>query len=270
MQVVSVNKPLIYILFVSLILLSGCVSTVDPVDPSDVIVTAPSIEMKEFQEKDIAVSVANNATLSIDSVSVTSFDLFNVLSGGNMNIPGKTKKTDAPSSVMINARIVAPGFKEASNTSMLTLSYASGKDNKGNPVMKTKSVPVLTTVLPDAKLQFLGFVKGLKNVTESEVTTWEAGAGDNVTITFSIKNDGKSTIDENTLKVFADVDNNRMGNNNSIIIGNAMAKGGTSNTLGIQIQVPKNAPNGETDVSVNLLMGEKVIDSKTLKLKVKL
>ena len=259
-----------YILLVSIILLSGCVSTVNPVDPSDVIVKVPSIEMKEFQEKDIAVSVTNNATLPIDSVSVTSFELFNVLSGGNMNIPGKTKETDVLPSVMINAKIVSPGFKEASNASMLTLSYASGKDNKGNPVMKTKSVPVLTTVLPDAKLQFVGFVKGLENLRESEAATWEASAGDNVTITFSIKNDGKSTIDENTLKVFANVENNRMGNNNSIIIGNAMAKGGTSNTLGIQLQVPKNAPNGETGVSMTLLMGEKVIDSKTLKLRVKL
>jgi uncharacterized membrane protein len=223
--------------------------------------------MKEFQEKDIAVSVANNATIPIDSVSVTSFELFNVLPGGNMNIPGKT---DEPIPVMINAKIVAPGFKEASNTSMLTLSYASGKDNKGNPVMKTKSVPVLTTVLPDVKLQFVGFVKGFGNLSESEVTTWEANAGDNITITFSIKNNGKSTIDEKTLKVFSNVENNRMGNNNSIVIGNAMAKGGTSNTLGIQLQVPKNAPNGETDVSVTLLMGEKVIDSQALKLRVKL
>jgi hypothetical protein len=261
------NKPLIYILFVLAILVSGCVSTVNPVDPSDVIVKVPSIEMKEFQEQEIAVSVMNNATMPIDSVSVTSFEPFMVLSGGNMNIPGKTNE---PASAMINAKIQAPGFKDVSNTTMLTLSYASGKDNKGNPVMKTKSVPVQTIVLPDAKLQFVGFVKGLESITESEVTTWEAGAGDNVTITFSMKNDGKSTIDENTLKVFVDVENKRMGNNNSIIIGNAMAKGGTSNTLGIQIQVPKNAPNGETNVYVTLFMGEKVIDSKTITLKVRL
>ena len=261
------NKSLIYILFVSAILLSGCVSTVNPVDPSDVIVKVPSVEMKEFREQEVAVSVMNNATMPIDSVSVTSFEPFLVLSGGNMNIPGKT---DEPVSAMINAKIQAPGFKDVSNTTMLTLSYASGKDNKGNPVIKTKSVPVQTIVLPDAKLQFVGFVKGLESIRESEVTTWEASSGDNVTITFSMKNDGKSTIDENTLKVFVDVENKRMGNNKSINIGNAMAKGGTSNTLGIQVQVPKNAPNGETNVYVTLLMGEKVIDSKTITLKVRL
>ena len=261
------NKPIIYLLFVSIILLSGCVSTVNPVDPSDVIVTLPSIEMKEFQEKEIGVNVLNNATIPIDSVSVTSFEKFMVLSGGNMNLPGKTTE---PTSAMINAKIQAPGFRDVSNTSTLTLSYSSGNDDKGKPITKTKSVPVRTIVLPDAKLQFVGFVKGLESIRESEVTTWEASKGDNVTITFSMKNDGQSTIDENTLKVFVDVENKRMGNNNSVIIGNAMAKGGTSNTLGIQIQVPKNAPNGETDVYVTLLMGEKVIDTKTITLKVKL
>jgi hypothetical protein len=262
-----VNKPIIYLLFVSIILLSGCVSTVNPVDPSDVKVTVPSIEMKEFQEKEIAVNVMNNATIPIDSVSVTSFEPFMVLSGGNMNLPGKTTE---PTSAMINAKIQAPGFRDVSNTSTLTLSYSSGNDKNGKPITKTKSVPVQTIVLPDAKLQFVGFVKGLESIRESEVTTWEANKGDNVTITFSIKNDGKSTIDENTMKVFVDVENKRMGTNNSIIIGNAMAKGGTSNTLGIQIQVPKNAPNGETNVFVTLLMGEKVIDTKTITLKVRL
>lgn len=262
------NKPIIYLLLVSIILLSGCVSTVNPVDPSDVIVTVPSIEMKEFQEKEIGVNVVNNATMPIDSVSVTSFETFKVLSGGNMNIPGKTN--EQPASAMINAKIQAPGFREASNISTLTVSYSSGKDDNGKPITKTKSVPVQTIVLPDAKLQFVGFVKGLESIRESEVTTWEANKGDNVTITFSMKNDGQSTIDENILKVFVDVENKRMGNNNSVIIGNAMAKGGTSNTLGIQIQVPKNAPNGETNVYVTLLMGEKVIDSKTITLKVKL
>ncbi|HWQ96226.1 MAG TPA: hypothetical protein VN368_02520 [Candidatus Methylomirabilis sp.] len=261
------NKPLIYTLFVSVILISGCVSTVNPVDPADITISVAPIEMKEFQEKEIPVNVMNNATSPIDSVSVKQIESFTVISGGNVNIPAKV---NGPSSLMINARIAAPGFKDVENTSMLTLSYDSGKDNKGNPITKTKSVPVQATVLPDAKLQFVGFVKNLNSTTEAEVTTWEARAGDNVTITFSVKNDGKTTIDENSLKVIVDVDNKRMGTNNSLIIRNAMAKAGTSNTLAVQIQVPKDAPNGETDVYVTLLMNEKIIDSKTIKLRVKL
>jgi len=262
-----VNKPLICILFVSVILLSGCVSTVDPVDPLDITINVAPIEMKEFQEKEIPVNVINNATSPVDSVSVKSLESFTVISGGNVNIPAKTNE---PSSLAVSAKIAAPGFKDVANTSTLTLSYDSGKDNKGNPITKTKSVPVQTTVLPDAKLQFVGFVKDLNSTTDAEVTTWEAKAGDNVTVTFSVKNDGRTTIDEETMKVLVDVDNKRMGTNNSLTIRNAMARAGTSNTLAIQIQVPKNAPNGETDVLVTLLMGEKVIDSKTIKLKVRL
>ena len=261
------KKPIMYILLVLVVLLSGCVSKVTPVDPSDIIVDVSPIEMKEFQEKEISVSVLNNATLPIDSVSVNSLDPFTIVSGGNVNIPART---DRPSSVLLSARIQAPGFKDVVDTTTLTVSYASGNDEKGNPITKTKSIPVKTKVLPDVKLQYVGFVKDINSISEAEVTTWEAKAGDNITITFSIRNDGKSTIDENTLKVFADVDNKRMGTNNSLIIGNAMAKSGTSNTLPLQLKVLKNAPNGETDVFVTLKMGDKVIDSKTIKLKVKL
>ncbi|NJD54071.1 MAG: hypothetical protein FIB07_14535 [Candidatus Methanoperedens sp.] len=261
------KKTLIYILFVLAVLLSGCVSTVAPVDPSDITVSVAPIQIKEFQEKEISVNVMNNATSPIDSVSVKSLEPFTVLSGGNVNIPARD---DQPSPVLLSAKIQAPGFKDVVNTSTLTISYQSGKDSKGNLITNTKSVPVNTVVLPDAKLQFVGFVKDINSISEAEVTSWEANKGDNLTITFSIKNDGRSVIDENTLKVVADVDNKRMGTNNSITIGNAMAKGGTSNTLPLQIQVLKNAPNGETDVFVTLMMGDKIIDSKTIKLKVRL
>ena len=256
-----------YILLALVVLLSGCVSTVTPVDPSDITISVAPIQMKEFQEKEISVNVMNNATSPIDSVSVKSLEPFTVLSGGNLNIPARA---DQPSTALLSAKIQAPGFKDVTGTTTLTVSYQSGKDAKGNLITNTKSIPVNTIVLPDAKLQFVGFVKDINSISEAEVTTWEASAGDNLTVTFSIKNDGRSTIDENTLKVFVDVDNKRMGTNNSLTIGNAMAKGGTSNTLPLQIQVLKNAPNGETDVFVTLMMGDKVIDSKTIKLKVKL
>ena len=261
------NKPILYMLIISTILISGCVSTVNPVDPSDIIVNVNPIEIKEFQEQEIAVNVMNNATASIDSVSVSSFDPFTILTGGSVNIPART---DKPSSVILNANLVAPGFKDVTNMTTLTIKYASGKDEKGNPYIKTKSVPVQTVVLPNATLQFVGFVKGLDNLIGAEVNAWEASKGENVTISFSVKNQGKTIIEENTLKVYVDMGTSRMGTNSSLTIGNAMAKGGTSNTLGLKMQVPKDAPNGETEVIVTLKMGDKILDSKTLKFNVKL
>jgi hypothetical protein len=178
----------------------------------------------------------NNATVPIDSVSVNSFDPFTILTGGSVNIPART---DKPSSVILNAKVAAPGFKDVSNTTTLTISYSSGIDEKGNPYIKTKSVPVQTVVLPNATLQFVGFVKGLDNLRDAEVNAWQASKGENVTISFSVKNEGKTIIEENTTKVYIDMGTSRMGTNSSLTIGNAMAKGGTSNTLGLQIKVPK-------------------------------
>jgi hypothetical protein len=255
---------------ISTILISGCVSTVDPVDPSDIIVNVNPIEMKEFQEKEIAVNVMNNATAPIDSVSVSSFDTFSILSGGSVNIPGRPEKEDKPSSVILNAKVAAPGFKDATNTTSLTISYASGMDKKGNPIIKVKSVSVQTVVLPDAKLQFVGFVKGLDNLSDAEVNAWQASKGENVTISFSVKNEGKTIIEENTTKVYVDMGTSRMGSNSSLTVGNPMGKSGTSNTLGLQIRVPRDAPNGETEVIVTLKMGDKILDTKTLKFNVKL
>lgn len=260
-------RALVFIIILAL-LISGCVSSVSPVDPSDVIVSVSPITMKEFQEKEIAVSVTNNASQAVDSVKVESFDPFSVVSSGSLNIPAKSK--DTTFSASINAKIQSPGFKSVTDTTMLTLSYASGRDEKGNPIIKTKSVPVQTTVLPDAKLQFAGFVKGVQNITETEVTTWTIGKGENATITFSVKNEGKTTIDENTLRVFIDVAEKRIGTNKTITVKEAMARGGTSYTLGVELPILKDAPNGETDVYVRLLMGDNVLDSKTLALKVRL
>jgi hypothetical protein len=250
------NKLILYLLIISTILISGCVSTVNPVNPSDLIVTVNPIEIKEFQEQ-----------ASIDSVSVSSFDPFTILTGGSVNIPART---DKPSSVILNAKVAAPGFKDVTNTTTLTISYSSGIDEKGNPLIKTKSVQVQTVVLPNATLQYVGFVKGLDNLMDPELNAWQASKGENVTISFSVKNGGKTIIEENTMKVYVDMGSSRMGSNNSLTIGNAMAKGGTSNTQGLQIQVPKDAPNGETEVIVTLKMGDKILDSKTLKFNVKL
>lgn len=256
------------LLIISMILISGCVSTVTPVDPAEIMVNTAPVMMKEFHEEDISVNVLNNATEPIDSVKVTSLDTFTVVSSGSVNIPARTE--EGASSVTLGAKVQAPSFKTVTDAPTLTLSYASGKDEKGSPVIKTKSVPVLITVLPDAKLQYVGFVKGIQNISEAEVTAWEIGKGENATITFSVKNEGRTTIDENTLNVLVDIENKRIGTNKTITIGEAMARGGTSYTLGVELPVLKNAPNGETDVYVTLLMGDKVIDSRTLQLRVRL
>lgn len=262
-------KISVLLLIISIILISGCVSTIEPVKPEDVIASIKPITIKEYQEQEISVNVLNNATEAIDDVRVTSFDTFTVLSSGNVNIPAKTK--DGASSVTLTARIQTPGFKSASNTTTLTLSYASGKDEKGNPFIKTKMVPVQTTVLPNASLQFVGFVESYEKRGEwTGLNTWTLEKGKNATITFSVKNDGKTTIDKNTLKVVVEIENKEIGGSDSYVIGEAMAMGGTSYTEAVVLNVRKDAPNGETPVNVKLFMGDNLIDSKILTLKVKL
>lgn len=264
----NMNKTIVGILIISSILISGCVSTINPVNPEDVIAEIAPITIKEFQEKDITVTISNNGTEAIDLVKVTSFDPFTVVSSGSINIPARAK--ESPSSASINLKVRAPSFKTDTTASKLVLSYASGMNEKGEQVIKTKTIPVQTTVLPNAKLQFMGFVKGLANITEAEVTTWEIGKGQNATVTFSVKNEGNTTIDKNVLRVFVDIENKEIGSNKTIAIGEAMAKGGTSYTEAVLLPVFKNAPNGETEVYVKLFIGDNLIDSRTLTLKVKL
>ncbi len=259
----------ISLLIISMILISGCVSKIEPVKPEEVIANVQSVTIKEFQEQEISVNVLNNATVAIDNVKVSSFDPFTVVSSGNVNIPAKTK--DGASSVTLSSRIQAPGFKAASNTTTLTLSYASGKDEKGNPVINTKAVPVQTKVLPNASLQFVGFVESFEKRGEGpRLNTWTLEKGKNATITFSVRNDGKTTVDKNTLKVVVEIENKEIGGSDTFMIGEAMAKGGTSYTEAIVLKVKKDAPNGETPVFVKLYMGDDLIDSNTLTLKVKL
>ncbi len=154
---------------------------------------------------------------------------------------------------------------------MLVLSYASGIDEKEKPIIKTKVVPVQTVILPDAKLQFLGFAQGMDKLRASPpVSTWETEKGKNVTVTFSVKNHGQSTIIGNSMYVLVDIENKLIGNNASVNITEPMAKGGTSYTLGVQLPILGDAPNGETNVYVKLMKGDYLLDSQTLVLKVKL
>ncbi len=262
-------KISVLLLIISIIIISGCVSTINPVNPEDVIVEPESITIKEFQQQEIKVDVTNNATEAIDNVMIASFDSFTVLSLGNVNIPGKTK--EGASTVTLTARIQAPGFKAATNITTLTLSYTSGKDEKGNPVLKTKPVPVQTTVLPNASLQFVGFVESYEKRGEwTGLNTWTLEKGKNATVSFSVKNNGKTTIDRNTLKVVVEIENKEIGGSDTFVVGEAMAMGGTSYTEALVLNVKKDAPNGETPVNVKLFMGDSLIDSKILTLRVKL
>ncbi|MCE8428674.1 MAG: hypothetical protein J5U19_09825 [Candidatus Methanoperedens sp.] len=260
------NRILAGIVIISAILFSGCVSTINPVSPDDVIVDVTPIIVKEFQDKDMTISVANNGSGPIDSVKASSFDPFTLVASGSPNIPART--SEGPSQVSIDLKIQAPGFKTDINNTMLVLSYASGKNDKGETIIKTKSVPVKTIVLPDASLQFVGFVKGPENKSEAEVTSWEINKGNKATITFSVKNDGKTTIDKDTLRILVDIENKEIGSNSSMTIKEGMAKGGTSYTEALELPISKDSPNGDTDVFVTLYKGDNIIDSKTLHLKV--
>ncbi|WP_048205487.1 hypothetical protein [Methanococcoides methylutens] len=262
------NKNIGLIFIALAILASGCVSTttISPVTSGDLIVSTEPIVMKEFQEQQISVIVLNNNTSQpIDSVSVSSFGLFTVLGDtSNINIPATKQAT-------VNARIQAPAFDSVEDTTMLTISYTSGLDEDEKPVIQTKNIPVQTVVLPDAELQFVGFVEDIDNLLATPpVSTWEAEKGENVTVKFSVKNSGQSTIPADSLVVYIDIENELIGGNASFNITQAMARGGTSYTRGVELLILEDAPNGETDVSVTLMQGDYVLDTQSLVLKVKL
>lgn len=262
------TKGIFILVLVTVILISGCASkSTEPVSPENVLVTVAPVVIKEYQEQTISVTVENNATQPIDSVTVSAVGPLSVTSSNALNIPAKTDKTTKSS---IDAMIKAPGFKTDTANASVTVSYSSGSDDKGNPVVESKSAPVQITILPDAKLQFLGFVKNMSTLRDSTIQKWELKKGQNATISFSVKNNGQSTIDANSLVVVVESENELMAGNASLNIIQAMAKNGTSYTTGVVLPVKSDAPNGETAVNVKLLMGDYVLDEQTLTLVVEL
>jgi len=262
----DMKKLLALMLLISVIFISGCASTKtnSPVSPEDLAVSMEPLVIKEFNEQDVSVTVLNNnSTQAIDSVSVSSFDPFTIVGPGTqVNIPAKSKAA-------LSFRVMAPSFDK--NTSTLTLSYASGIDEEEKPVINTKTVPVQIVVLPDAKLQFVGFAESMDKLRASPpVSTWEAKKGENATVKFSVKNHGQSTIAGDSMYVVVDIENKLIGNNATVNITESMAKGGTSYTRGAELPVLEDAPNGETNVYVNLMKGDYLLDTQTLVLKVKL
>ncbi|ETA69386.1 MAG: hypothetical protein PWQ51_1304 [Methanolobus sp.] len=265
-----VRKIIIAMSILAMVLVSGCTDTVqsaDPVSPDNVFVSTNPVVIKEFQEQDITLTVTNNDTQAIESVTVSGFIPFTVTGTGSLNIAGK--ETTAQSSVL-NAKITAPAFNTDVNDSAVTVSYLSGMDEEGKQITKTKSVPVDVIITPDVQLQFLGFVENMSSLRTASSETWELKKGTNATISFSVKNHGQSTIPVGLLTVEFDVDNELIANDTSMEINEAMARSGTSYTKGIQIPVKDDAPNGETDVYVKLMYGDNVVDEQTLILTVKL
>ena len=265
-----VQKIIVITSLLALVLISGCTTTIEPVDPvspENVFLDASPVVIKEFQEQDISLRVTNNATQSIDSVMVSSYIPFTVTGTDSVNIAGKE---DTAQSSILNAKIMAPAFDTDVNDSAVTISYLSGADDEGLQMTKTKSVPVEVTILPDVKLQFLGFVADMDSLRTSAAETWELKAGDNATITFSVKNEGQSTIPGGLMTVVVDVDNKLIADQASMNITESMARSGTSHTKGFSIPVKEDAPNGETDVYVRLMYGDHILDEQTLVLTVKL
>jgi hypothetical protein len=261
------KKFLAVILVISIVFVSGCASTTkSPVSPENLNVSIESLAIKEFNEQDVSILVFNNnSAQAIDSVSVSSFDPFKLVgSSSQVNIPAGKKAA-------VNFRVMAPSFDGVENNSMLVLSYASGIDEKEKPIIKTKVVPVQIVILPDAKLQFVGFAESIDKLRASPpVSTWETKKDQNVTVKFSVKNNGKSTIIGDSMYVLVDIENKLIGSNASVNITEAMAKAGTSYTRGAQLPILRDAPNGETNVYVNLMKGDYLLDSQALVLKVKL
>jgi len=259
----------ISLVILSVMLISGCTSEpVDPVNPDNISISSINVNMPEYQEQNVNIVISNNADKPIDSVTVSSFGNFGVDQSGTVNIPEKID--DVSSSASLSFQIESPGFNVASNTTDLTVSYASGMDDKGKPIVWTKIVSVDTFVYPDAELQSVGFVKDMDSLLDSRMEIWELKKGENATISFYVENNGQTTIDENTLVVSYEVENDRIGGNDSFTIQQAMAKGGTSYTRGLVVPVKEDAPNGETNVPVSLWYKDQVINTVNLVLKVNL
>ncbi|QLC49872.1 hypothetical protein HWN40_06225 [Methanolobus zinderi] len=266
---IVVKKLMTFSLLAALVLISGCTdTTTEPVDSENVFLEASPVILKEFQEQDISIIVTNNATQALEAVKVTGFTPLSVVGAESVNIEGRTGTEPMQSS--LNAKVSAPSFETDQNDSALTISYLSGSDSNGKQSTGTKSITVPVTILPDAKLQFVGFVEDMDSLSTPAAESWELRKGENATIKFSVRNDGETTIPGGVLTVVADVDNKLIADQASVPINQSMARKGTSYTKGLQIPINGDAPNGETDVIVKLMYGDMIVDEQTLVLKVKL
>ena len=86
-----VKKLMIFSLLAALVLISGCAdTTVESVDSENVFLEASPVILKEFQEQDISIIVANNATQALEAVKVTGFTPLSIVGAESVNIEGRT------------------------------------------------------------------------------------------------------------------------------------------------------------------------------------
>lgn len=57
-------------------------------------------------------------------------------------------------------------------------------------------IKIQTTILPDAKLHNVGFVENMDHLLDSKMATLKLHKSENFTISFYVKNEGQTTIDE--------------------------------------------------------------------------
>lgn len=249
--------------------LSGCLDPGQggetmPEDVQILQISPSELKVSEGKSTAISVLVANNGSGPLEQIHISSLSGFSVSSNDGRNIAVKKSGETLPNATL-TALVTAPSYKDAPTESTLMLSYKSNGE-------KTKNVEVPVKILPDAELQFVGFAASKDTVATEhleKITTKKAGT---IFVTFSVKNNGDSTIDVNTLKVLVDVKEDSMGQDNQRIVSDAMARKGTSHTLSCPITIPETAPNGETDVTVTLVTsdGGEVLDSEQITLVVSL
>ncbi|MDY6965854.1 MAG: hypothetical protein SVM80_07790 [Halobacteriota archaeon] len=262
-------KGLVLCVVVIAAIVSGCLSPPQEAEtmPENVQILQISpavLKLNEGNSATINVEVANNGSGPLEDLRISSLAGFGIRSNASRNVATNKKSEEKPTAT-ISALVTAPSFQGVPPNVTLTLTYISNGE-------KSKSVEIPVKVFPDAKLQFVSFAASEDRIRydyDEKITTKKAGT---IYVTFSVKNEGKTTISGDNLKVMVDVKEDTMGQDNEKIVGEAMALNGTSFTLSVPITVPVTAPNGETDVYVTLVTAQdtEVLDSKKLTLIVQL
>lgn len=262
----GLHEKTLLLISLALVLLAGCAEIqTDPVSPENIMVATSAITIKEFHERNVTVNISNNDDMDIYAAKIVEFAPLTVTKTTSCNLSGKNENVD---SSVISAHVVAPAFETNTNGSAVIISYLSGTDKKGQNILKTKSVPVEITILPDVQLQFTGFVKDLTYIRSTPAASWDLDAGDNAVITYSVKNNGESTVAAGMLSIVVQTDNELVSESVSRTINQSLQREETSYTKGIEIPVKENASSVTTDLYVRLMYGDHIVDEKKLVLNV--
>lgn len=241
-------------------MVSGCAGNVaEIVRDNEVVVKIDPITIPEYTEKNVSVIITNmNQTYPIYAVSVRSVSNLALVERNQVGgiLPGDTVKIEFK---------VKAGAVGSTDTTTIRLSSIVSPDGNG-VVVKDITVPV--TIAPNVKLEMSGLT-----TTDPEGPIAPAimvGRGYPVYVVYQVKNYGEYTIPEKTLWVRATIKNQAIGGNRSAWIYESMAFAGTSSRSYIPLDILDDAPNGQTDINLQLLMGNAVIDEKKLVIKVAL